>query len=185
MIFVTVGTELPFDRLLRAVDEWAAETGRKDVFAQIGQAAWRPRFIPYAEFLSPAEFNERFVASSVIVAHAGMGTILSALRYQKPILVMPRRAALQEQRNDHQLATAKQLLALGKINVAMDESELRTQLQRLHELPVRSHTGAYASASLLAAIRDFIAQGEYRASPSLGISTSASGSAGPALGRSS
>ncbi len=37
MIFVTVGEQLPFDRLVRAVDEWAAASG-KEVFAQIGNS---------------------------------------------------------------------------------------------------------------------------------------------------
>ena len=44
-------------------------------------------------------------AAAAIVAHAGMGTILTALETGKRLLVMPRRAALGEHRNDHQLAT--------------------------------------------------------------------------------
>ena len=35
MILVTVGSQEPFDRLIIAVDEWAASSGRSDVFAQI------------------------------------------------------------------------------------------------------------------------------------------------------
>jgi Uncharacterized conserved protein len=163
MILVTVGTELPFDRLIRAVDAWARETGRTDVFAQIGQAAWRPSYIQAVEFLAPTEFNRCFTQASVIISHAGMGTILSALRFQKPILVMPRRAALGEQRNDHQMATARQLLELGKINVAFDEHELRARLQHLDTLPVRDQTGVFASNALIAAVRDFIARGQFEA----------------------
>jgi hypothetical protein len=33
MIFVTVGTQGQFDRLIRTVDEWAGGHGRTDVFA--------------------------------------------------------------------------------------------------------------------------------------------------------
>ncbi len=167
MILVTVGTELPFDRLVRAVDAWAFATGRTDVFAQIGQTFWRPAHIRAVEFLPPAEFNRCFTQASAIVAHAGMGTILSALRFDKPILVMPRRAALGEQRNDHQMATARQLLALGKINVAFDEQELSERLQHLDTLPVRDHTGTFASSSLIAAVRDFIARGQLEAEHAL------------------
>lgn len=161
MIFVTVGTELPFDRMVRAVDEWAREQGRTDVFAQIGRTDWRPSFIPFAEFLEPAEINRWFARASTIVAHAGMGTILSALRYEKPILVMPRRAALGEQRNEHQLATAKRLLELDKIHVALDEHELRARLAGVEQLHARSRTGPYATASLLTAVREFIHRGEW------------------------
>ncbi len=156
MIFVTVGTDLPFDRLVRVVDEWAAGRGRTDVFAQIGASRWTPAHLPYSNFLPPDEFTRRFAEARVIVAHAGMGTILSALRWEKPILVMPRRAALGEQRNDHQLATARRLSAIDKVDVAMDESELRARLDALDALKVRAPIGPYASAELIDAIRRFI-----------------------------
>ena len=51
MIFVTVGTDLPFDRMLRVIDAWAGDSGRDDVFAQIGEGAWEPENIRFANFL--------------------------------------------------------------------------------------------------------------------------------------
>lgn len=155
-IFVTVGTDLPFDRLVRVVDEWAGSRGRKDVFAQIGASRWTPVHLPHSSFLPPDEFTRKFAEARVVVAHAGMGTILSALRWEKPILVMPRRAALGEQRNDHQLATARRLSSIGKVDVAMDESDLRDHLDRLDELKAREPIGPYASAELIESIRRFI-----------------------------
>jgi len=156
MIFVTVGTDGPFDRLIRAVDLWAAQAGRTDVFAQIGKSTLKPRFIQYAEFLEPPEFQDRFMAARLVISHAGMGTILTALRYGKPLLVMPRRAGLGEQRNDHQLATARRLSAMGKIVVAFDEPELMAMLGTVDELAARESTGPYAQPALLAAIHDYI-----------------------------
>ena len=85
-----------------------------------------------------------------------MGTILSALHYGKPLLVMPRRAGLGEQRNDHQLATAARLLEMGKINVAFDEQELMHKLDRVDELAAGASIGPAASEELLAALRQFI-----------------------------
>ena len=35
MIFATVGTQLPFDRLIAAVDRWAGTRPGREVFAQI------------------------------------------------------------------------------------------------------------------------------------------------------
>jgi UDP-N-acetylglucosamine transferase subunit ALG13 len=156
MIFVTVGTDLPFDRLVRIVDDWAASRNRRDVFAQIGKTDWAPAHLAYCKFLAPGEFAQRLSQARVIVAHAGMGTILSALKLEKPILVMPRRASLGEQRNDHQLATARHLWALGKVNVAMDDEELREQLDRLEELKAREPIGPFASRQLIDALRGFI-----------------------------
>jgi UDP-N-acetylglucosamine transferase subunit ALG13 len=85
-----------------------------------------------------------------------MGTILSALQWEKPILVMPRLASLGEQRNDHQLATAKQFSGLGKINVAMDETELLAKMGTIDQFRPREKIGAYANDSLITALREFI-----------------------------
>ncbi len=158
MIFVTVGSDLPFDRLVRVVDQWAADNQRTDVFAQIGKTDWRPAFIPYRQFLEPAEFSQRVASATTIVSHAGMGTILSALRWEKPILVMPRRHALREVRNEHQLATARRLAEMGKVSVAFDEAELREKLARLDELKPREKINAFAGQDLLSALREFIAR---------------------------
>jgi exopolysaccharide biosynthesis glucuronosyltransferase PssE len=156
VILVTVGTELPFDRLVKAVDHWAAMRGRSDVFAQIGDGAWEPAHFPFRDFMEPTEFSEHLRSADLIVAHAGMGTILSALHYGKPLLVMPRRADLGEQRNDHQLATAERLLEMGKINVAFDEQELLHKLDRLDKLAAGTRIGPAAGGELLAALRQFI-----------------------------
>ena len=156
MIFVTVGTELPFNRMVRVVDEWTARTGRSDIFAQIGDTDWFPTTMPYCNFLEPSEFAARFAEASVIIAHAGMGTILSALHAGKPILIVPRRASLGEQRNEHQLATARRMREIGKIAVAFDETELCEQLEHLDELRAGRSIKQFADHTLTDTIRKFI-----------------------------
>src|SRR5690606_38419898 len=143
--------------LVRVVDDWAGHAARTDVFAQIGATRWAPAHLRFSQFLPPDEFSRRFAEARVIVAHAGMGTILSALRWAKPILVMPRRAALGEHRNDHQLATARRLSSIGKVDVAMDEAELPSRLDALDTLKARTPIGPHASEDLFAALRTFIA----------------------------
>ena len=71
-------------------------------------------------------------SSTAIVAHAGMGTILTALELGKPLLIMPRRAALGEHRNDHQLATAERFAAVDGVKVAFDETEFALKLDELN-----------------------------------------------------
>jgi UDP-N-acetylglucosamine transferase subunit ALG13 len=156
MIFVTVGTDLPFDRLVRVVDDWAGLRRRTDVFAQIGASTWTPAHVSHTSFLPPDDFARRFADARVVVAHAGMGTILSALRWEKPLLVMPRRASFGEQRNDHQLATARHLSALQKVTVAMDEADLRERLDRLDDIRARAPIGPAASPELIDALRTFV-----------------------------
>lgn len=133
MIFVTVGEQLPFDRLICTVDEYAL-TLKQNIFAQIGETPKIPNNIEYKNFLDPGEFKEIFKKADLIVAHAGMGTIITALEQEKPIIVMPRQASLGEHRNDHQFATAKRFLKLNYISVAFDEDELRKKLKKLNHV---------------------------------------------------
>ncbi len=156
MIFVTVGTQLPFDRLTAAIDAWAGSASSVPVFAQIGPSRLRPRHIKFAQFITPGECAQRMEEASAIVAHAGMGTILTALELGKPVLVMPRRAALGEHRNDHQLATAHRFSELGKIRVAFDEADLAPALDELERTVPQPRLGAYAPDDFLAGLRAFI-----------------------------
>ncbi len=160
MILVTVGTDLPFDRMVKVIDEWARRNARQDVFAQIGEGGWEPEYIRFSNFLEPTEFTKFFKTASVIISHAGMGTILSALHHGKPILVMPKRASLGEHRSEHQVATAKRMQELGNVNVAFDESELRDRLDHLDQLAMPRRIGDSASDSLVNGLRDFILNGK-------------------------
>jgi len=157
VIYVTVGTQLPFDRLVGAVDRWAATRPDREVVAQVGPTALRPAAIAWERFLAPAECRERMRAADAVVAHAGMGTILAALELGTPLVVMPRRAALGEHRNDHQLATARQFAELGSIRVAFDDVELHAALDDLDRPTANRRIGRHAPEPFIAALRAFIA----------------------------
>jgi UDP-N-acetylglucosamine transferase subunit ALG13 len=147
---------MPFDRLVRTVDQWAGNRGRTDIFAQIGRTDYRPANIQWAPVLDPVEFKRRCETAKVIIAHAGTGSIIMALQLGKPILVMPRRANLRETRNDHQVATAEQFRRFDSVVVASDEKELIARLEEIDDLDGRQAIGSYASAELVGAIREFI-----------------------------
>jgi UDP-N-acetylglucosamine transferase subunit ALG13 len=156
-VFVTVGAQIPFDRLIAAVDVWAADqSAHHRLFAQVGEHGFRPSHMEFAELLEPPEFKQRVLWADVLVAHAGMGSILTALQYGKPILVMPRQGRLMETRNDHQVATALRFREMGKVAVAMDEAEIPSKLDGLASLGRSEQISDRASDELLAAIRGFI-----------------------------
>ena len=159
MIFVTVGANTPFDRLVRCIDDWAASQDSADVFAQIGDTDYRPAHLRWKKRLSPSEFSETLERASVVVAHAGMGTILMSLEAGVPVLVMPRRADLREQRNDHQLATARRLGERGLVHVANDAEDLRARLDELVRLGAHEPIEAVAPPPLIECIRSFIEEG--------------------------
>src|SRR4051794_19203092 len=124
MIFVTVGSELPFDRLLKAVDTWAERHRGADVVAQVAASDFAPKHIRFQQFMTPEAFRSHMRTADLIVAHAGMGTIITAFELGKPIVVMPRRPEFREVRNAHQIATCRQLEAQGRVLVAYHEAEL-------------------------------------------------------------
>jgi UDP-N-acetylglucosamine transferase subunit ALG13 len=134
LIFLTVGTQLPFDRLVRALDDFAAARGMRDIFGQIadpGPQGYRPKNFPFVANITPAEFEQRCREAQLIVAHAGMGSLITAMTFGKPILVMPRRGDLGEHRNDHQVATAAKLGSRPGVAVAADAAELAAKLEAM------------------------------------------------------
>lgn len=159
MIFVTVGAQMPFDRMTSGVDRWAGSNPSIDVFAQIGATDWRPAHMDWTAFLDPLDYRQWLFDADVVITHAGMGTILTALEFAKPIVVMPRQGDLRETRNDHQGATARALAAAGLVNVAWDERELAEWLGRLDRLQAPPRIPSHASVELLTAVRDFITPG--------------------------
>jgi UDP-N-acetylglucosamine transferase subunit ALG13 len=120
---VASGTQLPFDRFVEIVDRHAAALP-EPIFAQIGQGSYRPVNMEWRAFVGPIEFERRIEECSYVISHAGIGTVVMAQKHGKPMILFPRRAALDEHRNDHQLATVRALGARSGIRFALDEEEL-------------------------------------------------------------
>jgi UDP-N-acetylglucosamine transferase subunit ALG13 len=161
MIFLTVGTILPFDRLAKALDDWAAaQKPRREIFAQVGDLkvdSYRPKSFKWTERVTPKEFQDKVVASELIVTHAGIGTIVTALTHSTPVLIMPRRAALHEIVNDHQLETVKYFADRPGVTVAMEAKEIGPKLDTLlSKSEVVTALGAEAQDSLIKVIQGFI-----------------------------
>jgi UDP-N-acetylglucosamine transferase subunit ALG13 len=151
-ILVTVGTELPFDRLVSAVERWAVDAGVADsVLAQVGETEHPPSRIAWTRILEGPEFHDYFEQAELVVSHAGMGTVISALQLGRPLLVMPRLYSLGEHRNDHQMATAVRLAEQERADVAMDESELVERLEA-RDITPRGPIGPWAEGALLDAV---------------------------------
>ena len=152
MIFLTVGTLLPFDRLVKAVDEAVRDGYIKDeVFAQIGNGKYKPRYMKYLEILQKEHYDSYFESASAIISHAGMGTISMALDRRKPLLVMPRLKRYKEIVSDHQLPTANKLSDLGHVLLAGDTDELPVKLRELSGfVPKKRNTQARQVAERIA-----------------------------------
>ena len=157
MIFLTVGTVRPFDRLVKAVDEAIADrviTG--PVFAQIGDTKLKPKNMEYTQMLDKSTFDRNMAEADYLISHAGIGNISKGLECEKKMLVMPRMKRFREHVNDHQVFTARKFGELGHILVAYDALELRSRLQEIQSfVPTPRHAEPEA---VIQRVADFLAQ---------------------------
>jgi len=159
MIFVTTGTQAPFNRLVKVMDALASELDGEEIIVQASGVDFETKNVKVVGFLHPKEYNRIFNEARLVISHAGMGSIVSALTKGKPIIVIPRKAALGEHRDDHQVDSAKKMEALGYVPVAYDEEQLRTKIVNMlmdDSALSKAKIGEYASGSLVSSIRGFL-----------------------------
>ena len=155
MIFVTVGHQMPFDRLIRLVDRWAGENPNVEIFAQIGESGYQPKHLEFAKILTRSTFDAYLRRCSAVAAHAGTGTIIQSLLAGKPLLVYPRLSELSETRNDHQVGTARQFASRGYVLAAYSEKEFLAAMARVQEFRPSAQLASSVSFQLLSRIRAF------------------------------
>lgn len=124
-VFVSVGTMMPFDRLLVAMDEWAGANPEVPVEFQIGKSPYRPKHGTAAALMPAGEFRRKVAECRLFVAHAGMGSIITAIQAGKPMLMLPRLKTMGEHNTDHQLATARDIGSRPGLYVATDADDLQ------------------------------------------------------------
>ncbi len=143
MILATVGThDRGFERLVTAVDELAVEVDEAIVI-QYGSAEYEPRHTGGFRWTDAAHLEQLARDARVIVSHAAAGSILMALRQNKPLVLVPRLAAFGEAIDDHQRQLARALAADGRATVVdvPTASSLRSAIERDSEQRARI-TGA-------------------------------------------
>lgn len=127
-VLVTVGTErFPFPRMLQVMDESVAEglevtwqTGHTQVTTALPGT--------HCPWWTAVALREAAQAADLVVTHAGVGSILMALRAGRRPVLVPRRADLHEHVDNHQVELAYQLRDRGLAVVAEPGQPLRTLL---------------------------------------------------------
>lgn len=105
MIFIVLGTQkFQLNRLLKLLDG-LVEKGQicDDVYAQIGNSTYIPKHYKYVRFLNKKDFEQKMEECEIVVSHSGVGTIISGLKHEKPVIVFPRLEKYGEHVDDHQL----------------------------------------------------------------------------------
>ena len=109
MIFVVLGTQkFQLNRLLQKLDEYVEQGLLTDeIYAQIGNSTYKPRHYAYKDFMDKKEFDATIAKADLVIAHSGVGTIITAIHAKKPVVVFPRLAKYKEHVDDHQLDIAR------------------------------------------------------------------------------
>jgi len=129
-VVVTLGTQnhYPFDRAVAAVAKVlpCLSTGRADVLWQVGSADTSALAIQAEDHLPADTMRRKIADADLVVAHAGVGSVLSAWDSGHCPVLLPRRASHREHVDDHQLLIARELDRRG-LAVSRDPDDLRPE----------------------------------------------------------
>lgn len=162
MIFVAVGTQFSFNRLVQYMDEWVVSdenTNNETVIAQVSDGDYQAQNIETQPFMDGEQYNKNIREASVFVSHAGMGNIISAREQQTPIIVINRQHKLGEHRNDHQADGIKWMGKLDGVYTASTQEELYAHLKHIEQLKT-ADTTVVGSEQLSNYIAGFISTGK-------------------------
>jgi UDP-N-acetylglucosamine transferase subunit ALG13 len=139
VIFVTLGTQaFSFDRLLRGLAGWSSD---EELVVQGGASSFRPPGATWVDYLEYPELVEQVRRARVVVSHAGVGSVITAVREGKRPIVVPRLYRFAEAVDDHQLHFGRRLAGSGLVTLVEDPAELRAAIEPDQE-PPRASGGA-------------------------------------------
>ncbi len=152
LIFVTVGTHnQDFTRLVKEMDEIAGKIDEK-VVIQTGHTRYVPQNCEHFVFGSRKELGRLNKEARIIITHGGAGSIIFALQFHKPTVVVPRLKRFGEHINDHQLELTTELEAGGKIVGVYDIEDLGKRIEEVDSLKV----GVSEKPEMIVIIKDYL-----------------------------
>ena len=158
MIFVTVGLEkFPFDRLIRHVDALVGTlTIREETFVQIGSSKAVPQNCAWMRSLEYAAFIDRICSARIVITHAGVGSIISCLRYRTIPIACPRLRIHGEHVDDHQVEFLRHLEELNTVIPVYDLSDLSSCIEHYDEMAAKRRLRKDDLIPLMDYLEDFI-----------------------------
>jgi beta-1,4-N-acetylglucosaminyltransferase len=135
VIFVTVGTTLPFDDLVRAVDRLAAQGALAEpVLCQIGHGQYVPGHCEHFRF--KPNLDEETGRASLVIGHGGTGTVTGLLSSGKPFIAVANPLGA----HDHQRQFLARLCKVVDFLWTADLSELPALIERARSFRPQSAT---------------------------------------------
>lgn len=129
MIFVSLGTmDMPFYRMAKAVDEWAATTEER-VVIQTGYTDYEYQNIKNIfRFCTKDEMQKYIDEASILILQGGWGAISEAMEKKKRIVVIPRYDKTEHIHDQFQLI--RKLDSLGCVIGVFDEKDLAGKIEK-------------------------------------------------------
>lgn len=132
MIFVILGTQkFQLNRLLRLLDECVGSGAVTDrIVAQTGHSDYGPKNYEYRPFMDKYDFEQHIKDSDVVISHSGVGSVMTALRQEKPVIVFPRLAKFGEHVDDHQIEIARTFADRGYVLLCRESDDLPALIEK-------------------------------------------------------
>ncbi len=128
MIFGVVGT-LPFDRFVHMLDDYATHHPSERVVIQTARSNYQPRTAEHFTFESRDRILDLYKQADVVVAHAGMGTIIDVSSTGRLLVLVPRLSRLREHVDDHQIEIAMHLNRACGVPIVEDRAQLENAIR--------------------------------------------------------
>ena len=131
MIFAVAGSQkFQFSRLFQMLDKMVeAHLIQDEIFAQIGCSDYRPQNYKYASFLKKNDFENCIHNCDLLITHGGVATIVSGLKEDKPVIVVPRLAKYGEHVDNHQKQIADIFKEQNFVMVCSERDPLKSLIQ--------------------------------------------------------
>ena len=128
MIFVSLGTmDMPFYRMAKAVDKWAATTDEK-IVVQTGYTDYEYKNIENIfRFCTKDEMQKYIDEADILILQGGWGAISEAMEKKKRIVVIPRYDKTEHIHDQFQLI--RKLDSLGCVIGVFDEKDLAEKIE--------------------------------------------------------
>lgn len=156
MIFVVLGTQkFQLNRLLQKLDEYVEQGLLTDeIYAQIGNSTYKPKHYAYKDFMDKKEFDATIAKAELVIAHSGVGTIITAIHAKKPVVVFPRLAKYKEHVDDHQLDIARAFEMKKYVLCCYENDDLLEKINKCKSF----HFDEYVSQQkqIIGIIKDFL-----------------------------
>lgn len=132
MIFVVLGTQkFQLNRLLQTLDTYV-EQGILDgteLYAQTGHSDYKPCHFAYEPLMDKARFDEMIHKADLVIAHSGVGTIITCVNAKRPVIVYPRMKKYGEHVDDHQLDIARAFEKKNYVSCCYEKDSLEEKIK--------------------------------------------------------